>query len=105
MTPRSQQTANKEQESRRLSPAAAAKPCAYRQETPATEASGEELCPDPGAACLFLTLRLSHFPRGRWFLSLTGNCCNTGIFTYVWLVTNRKTPELCGKVQLINAVS
>ena len=27
---------------------------------------------------------------------------NTGIFTYVWLVTNRKPPERRGKVQLIN---
>ena len=27
---------------------------------------------------------------------------NTGIFTYVWLVTNRKAPERCGKVQLID---
>jgi len=29
---------------------------------------------------------------------------NTGIFTYVWIVTNRKRPERRGKVQLINAV-
>lgn len=29
---------------------------------------------------------------------------NTGIFTYIWLVTNRKPPERRGKVQLINAV-
>ena len=28
---------------------------------------------------------------------------NTGIFTYVWLVTNRKPPERRGKVQLIDA--
>ncbi|MBH2009259.1 MAG: SAM-dependent DNA methyltransferase [Xanthomonadaceae bacterium] len=27
---------------------------------------------------------------------------NTGIFTYVWIVTNRKRPERAGKVQLIN---
>ena len=27
---------------------------------------------------------------------------NTGIFTYVWLVTNRKPPERRGKVQLID---
>ena len=27
---------------------------------------------------------------------------NTGIFTYVWLVTNRKPPERHGKVQLID---
>ena len=27
---------------------------------------------------------------------------NTGILTYVWLVTNRKAPERCGKVQLID---
>ena len=27
---------------------------------------------------------------------------NTGIFTYVWLLTNRKPPERCGKVQLID---
>ena len=27
---------------------------------------------------------------------------NTGIFTYVWLVTNRKPPERCGKVQLMD---
>lgn len=27
---------------------------------------------------------------------------NTGIFTYVWLVTNRKKPERRGKVQLID---
>ncbi len=30
---------------------------------------------------------------------------NTGIFTYVWVLTNRKTPERKGKVQLINAAS
>jgi type I restriction enzyme M protein len=30
---------------------------------------------------------------------------NTGIATYVWLVTNRKTPERRGKVQLIDATS
>lgn len=30
---------------------------------------------------------------------------NTGIATYVWIVTNRKSPERKGKVQLINAVS
>lgn len=30
---------------------------------------------------------------------------NTGIFTYVWILTNRKPPERKGKVQLINAVS
>ncbi|MCB9534412.1 MAG: SAM-dependent DNA methyltransferase [Myxococcales bacterium] len=29
---------------------------------------------------------------------------NTGISTYVWVVTNRKPPERRGKVQLINAV-
>lgn len=29
---------------------------------------------------------------------------NTGIFTYVWIVTNRKPPHRRGKVQLINAV-
>lgn len=29
---------------------------------------------------------------------------NTGIFTYVWIVTNRKRPERRGKVQLISAV-
>lgn len=29
---------------------------------------------------------------------------NTGIATYVWIVTNRKTPERKGKIQLINAV-
>ncbi|MBF5043174.1 SAM-dependent DNA methyltransferase [Aggregicoccus sp. 17bor-14] len=29
---------------------------------------------------------------------------NTGISTYVWLLTNRKAPERKGKVQLINAV-
>jgi len=29
---------------------------------------------------------------------------NTGIFTYVWILTNRKRPERYGKVQLINAV-
>ena len=28
---------------------------------------------------------------------------NTGIGTYVWVVTNRKAPNRCGKVQLINA--
>src|SRR3546814_14921368 len=27
---------------------------------------------------------------------------NTGIYTYVWLVTNRKAPERRGKVQLID---
>jgi type I restriction enzyme M protein len=30
---------------------------------------------------------------------------NTGINTYVWIVTNRKAPERKGKIQLINAVS
>ena len=30
---------------------------------------------------------------------------NTGIFTYVWLVTNRKPPERRGKVQLIDGTS
>src|ERR1700730_17426060 len=64
MTPRSRQTANKEKESRRLSPAAAAKQCAYQQETPATEASGEELCPDPGATCLFLSKRPANHVEG-----------------------------------------
>jgi len=29
---------------------------------------------------------------------------NTGIFTYIWLVTNKKTPERKRKIQLINAV-
>jgi type I restriction enzyme M protein len=29
---------------------------------------------------------------------------NTGIFTYVWILTNRKRPERRGEVQLINAV-
>ena len=28
---------------------------------------------------------------------------NTGIFTYIWIVSNRKLPERRGKVQLINA--
>ncbi|MFC1713679.1 N-6 DNA methylase [Candidatus Poribacteria bacterium] len=30
---------------------------------------------------------------------------NTGIATYVWIVTNRKSPERKGKAQLVNAVS
>ncbi|MBE7457169.1 MAG: SAM-dependent DNA methyltransferase [Planctomycetia bacterium] len=30
---------------------------------------------------------------------------NTGIFTYVWVLTDRKRPERRGKVQLINAVN
>jgi type I restriction enzyme M protein len=30
---------------------------------------------------------------------------NTGISTYIWVLTNRKAPERKGKVQLINAVS
>lgn len=30
---------------------------------------------------------------------------NTGIFTYVWIVTSRKTPDRQGKVQLIDATS
>jgi len=30
---------------------------------------------------------------------------NTGIFTYIWIVTNRKTKEREGKVQLIDATS
>ena len=30
---------------------------------------------------------------------------NTGIATYVWILTNRKAPERCGKVQLIDASS
>lgn len=29
---------------------------------------------------------------------------NTGIATYIWLVTNRKSPDRRGKIQLINAV-
>jgi len=29
---------------------------------------------------------------------------NTGILTYIWIVTNRKAPQRRGKVQLINAV-
>jgi type I restriction enzyme M protein len=29
---------------------------------------------------------------------------NTGISTYVWIVTNRKPKKRCGKVQLVNAV-
>jgi len=29
---------------------------------------------------------------------------NTGIYTYIWIVTNRKAPQRRGKVQLINAV-
>jgi type I restriction enzyme M protein len=29
---------------------------------------------------------------------------NTGIFTYIWIVTNRKEDERKGKIQLINAV-
>ncbi|MGF1470006.1 MAG: N-6 DNA methylase [Sandaracinaceae bacterium] len=29
---------------------------------------------------------------------------NTGIFTYIWILTNRKAPERKNKVQLINAV-
>lgn len=28
---------------------------------------------------------------------------NTGIATYIWVLNNKKTPERCGKVQLINA--
>lgn len=28
---------------------------------------------------------------------------NTGIYTYIWIVTNRKAPERKGKIQLINA--
>ena len=31
--------------------------------------------------------------------------CNTGIATYVWVLTNRKRPERAGRVQLINATS
>jgi type I restriction enzyme M protein len=30
---------------------------------------------------------------------------NTGIFTYIWIVTNRKARERKGKIQLVNAVS
>jgi type I restriction enzyme M protein len=30
---------------------------------------------------------------------------NTGISTYVWILTNRKPPERQGKIQLVNAVS
>ena len=29
---------------------------------------------------------------------------NTGIFTYIWIVTNKKSPERKGKIQLINAI-
>ncbi|CAG0968821.1 MAG: type I restriction-modification system methyltransferase subunit [Candidatus Methanoperedens nitroreducens] len=30
---------------------------------------------------------------------------NTGIFTYIWIVTNRKAKERKGKIQLVNAVT
>jgi len=30
---------------------------------------------------------------------------NTGIFTYIWILTNRKSPERKGKIQVVNAVS
>jgi len=30
---------------------------------------------------------------------------NTGIFTYIWIVTNRKSPERRGKIQLIDATA
>jgi len=30
---------------------------------------------------------------------------NTGIFTYIWIITNRKAKERKGKIQLVNAVS
>jgi type I restriction enzyme M protein len=30
---------------------------------------------------------------------------NTGIFTYIWILTNRKPPERKGKIQVVNAVS
>lgn len=30
---------------------------------------------------------------------------NTGILTYVWILTNRKPPERKGKIQIVNAVS
>ena len=30
---------------------------------------------------------------------------NTGIFTYLWIVTNRKEPERRGKIQLVDAAS
>lgn len=30
---------------------------------------------------------------------------NTGIFTYIWVLTNQKSPERVGKIQLVNAVS
>ncbi|MEH2255939.1 type I restriction-modification system subunit M [Nostoc sp.] len=29
---------------------------------------------------------------------------NTGIYTYIWIITNYKTPERKGKIQLINAI-
>jgi len=29
---------------------------------------------------------------------------NTGIFTYIWIVTSKKSPERKGKIQLINAI-
>lgn len=29
---------------------------------------------------------------------------NTGIFTYTWIVTNKKSPERKGKIQLVNAI-
>ncbi len=29
---------------------------------------------------------------------------NTGIYTYIWFITNKKSPERKGKIQLINAV-
>ena len=39
----------------------------------------------------------------RLLLSATDIFYNTGIQTYVWLLSNRKTPERRGKVQLIDA--
>ncbi|MDA8382411.1 MAG: class I SAM-dependent DNA methyltransferase, partial [Betaproteobacteria bacterium] len=30
---------------------------------------------------------------------------NTGISTYIWIITNRKSPERCGRVQLIDATA
>ncbi|MDJ0696038.1 MAG: class I SAM-dependent DNA methyltransferase [Mastigocoleus sp. MO_167.B18] len=30
---------------------------------------------------------------------------NTGIYTYIWVVTNKKIPERKGKIQLINAIN
>ena len=53
-----------------------------------------------GMACSRAKARLNWVSQGQ-----RRGRCNTGIATYVWLLTNRKAPERQGKVQFIDASS